>query len=66
MPKLKPNENIWIWALGERFQVTGIFQSVDKTNDHCRKNRDVGVIAVAGGFIFVARKTKSTAPQVFY
>jgi len=55
-------------------------QSVDEANDHCLKNRDVGVIAVAGGFIFVARlyagepqtepegviATKSKTQHVFY
>ena len=80
MPKLKPDEKLWICSMGKKFQVTGIFQSDDEANDHCQKNRDVGVIAVAGGFIFVARlysghpqtepegvvATKSTAPQVFY
>lgn len=80
MPKLKPDENIWICSMGKKFRLTAIFQSVDETNDYCRKNRDVGVIAVAGGFIFVAClyegepitepegviATKSTAPQVFY
>ena len=47
-------QDLFIYSMGKRFRVTGIFASDPDANDHCERHTDDGVIAVMGPFIFTA------------
>jgi len=54
MPKLRKDEIIWIYSMGKRFALTGVFATDAEANAHCERHNDDGVIACAAGFVFVA------------
>lgn len=54
MGKLKSYESLWIYSMGKRFSVTGIFLSPDEANKYLEGHKEEGVIAEIQGIVFTA------------
>ena len=52
--KLSEIQVLYVRSMGKALQVTGIFTNDDDTNKFLSKNKDHGVIAQFGEFIFTA------------
>ena len=52
----KSDEHLWLYSMGKRFRVTGIFDTDAGANDYCAKHDEAAVIACFGPFVIVANK----------
>ena len=52
--KLNDKQKLYVRSMGKDLKVTGIFTDDDNANDFCRKNRDHGIVADFGEYIFTA------------
>ena len=57
----KPNEHLWLYSMGKKFQVQGIFDSDEAANAYCERHDDAAVIACFGPFVVVANKYAGVA-----
>ena len=49
-------ESLWLYSMRKRFQITSMFDDIDKANEYMEKHDSEAVIAVAAGIIFLADK----------
>lgn len=56
MPKLKPEQTLYVRSMGKALKVTAMFTSVDETNEYLASSagKDQGVVAEFPPFVFVA------------
>lgn len=52
----KSHEDLYIYSMGKRFRVTGIFTDEASANSHMERNSNDAVIACFGPFILLAEK----------
>ncbi len=52
----KTHEDLYIYSMGKRFRVTGIFTDDASANSHMKRNSNDAVIACFGPFIVMAEK----------
>ena len=52
--KLNKTEIVYVRSMGKALRVTGIFTSDEDANKYLEKNKDEGIIAQFGVFIFTA------------
>ena len=52
----KDGENLYVYSMGKRFRVIGIFDTDTAANTYCAKHDAAAVIACFGPFIIVANK----------
>lgn len=60
MGKLTPSESLWIYSMGKRFPITGLFCTESEANQHCKNHRNDAVIACIQGIVFTAEKYSGT------
>ena len=49
-------EHFYIRSMGKLLRVTGIFTSDEEANNYMEKHDSAAVVAVCGGFVFLAHK----------
>ncbi len=54
IPGLTPGMEIWVYSMGKRFRVTGIFANEADANSYMEKNPGQGCIACCGSVVLVA------------
>ncbi len=52
----KPDEHLWVYSMGKRFRVLGIFETDHEANTYCAGHTSAAVIACFGPFVVVANK----------
>ncbi len=52
----KPHEQVWIFSMGKRFRILGIFDTDAAANTYCEHHDAAAVIACFGPFVIVANK----------
>ena len=52
--RLKKQQILYVRSMGKALKVTAIFTGVDECNQYCEKNRDEGLVAEFGKYLFVA------------
>jgi hypothetical protein len=57
----KAEEHLWVYSMGKRFRVMGIFEGDAGANAYCEKHDSAAVIACFGTFVIVANKYEGEA-----
>lgn len=52
----KSGENLYVYSMGKRFRVLGIFDTDADANAYCGRHDEAAVIACFGPFVVVANK----------
>ena len=52
----KATEYLWVYSMGKRFRVLGIFDTDNEANAYCKSHDEGAVIACFGPFVIVANK----------